>query len=166
MLDLLHGSVAASPATERGQTGRVPCGSRWCVVQTHPQAERWATANLKDQGYEAYLPLEAVTRPDRVLPTMLLEHIRPLFPRYIFVSIGQTEQWGPVTHTRGVAHLLMTGQGIPARVPPGEVELLIARTSERGVVDDQGPPERLRRLKRRFEHGPLGELLSRWRHQG
>lgn len=163
MLDSMQACVAASQATDAEPRGRAPCGSRWCVVQTHPQAERWAAANLADQGYRAYLPLESIRRPDRVLPTMLLEHIRPLFPRYIFVNLSVRDPWGPVTHTRGVAHLLMTGQGLPARVPLGEIEELIARTSERGVVDDLGPPEQLRAIRRRFERGPLGELLSRWR---
>jgi len=163
MLDSMQACVAASQATDAEPRIRAPCGSRWCVIQTHPQAERWARANLIDQGYVVYLPLEALLRPDRVLPTMFLEVVRPLFPRYIFVNLSPTDPWGPVTHTRGVAHLLMTGQGLPARVPLGEIEALIARTSERGVVDDQGPPESIRAIRRRFERGPLGELLSRWR---
>lgn len=85
------------------------CGSRWGVVHTHPQAERWAAQNLQRQGYEAYLPTHTVRIRDRTLPTLTRPVERPLFTSYLFVAVPLT-LWGPIRHTLGVKRLLMSGE--------------------------------------------------------
>jgi transcription antitermination factor NusG len=84
------------------------CGSRWGVVHTHPQAERWAAQNLQRQGYAAYLPTHTVRIRDRTTPTLTRAVERPLFTSYLFVAVPLSH-WGPIRHTLGVRSLLMSG---------------------------------------------------------
>src|SRR5215469_2871571 len=70
-----------------------PRGSYWAVVQTHPQAERWAETNLRRQGYPTLLPLMRVRRRDRVLRSLFHTVEVPLFPGYCFVTV--TSHWTP-----------------------------------------------------------------------
>ena len=106
------------------------CGSRspWAVCQTHPQAERWALANLTRQGFTAYLPLHLVVRRDPVLRTMTRKVLAPLFVGYLFVQPGT--HWGPIRHSRGVSKLLMNGER-PNLCPVGAVEALEASEASR-----------------------------------
>jgi transcription antitermination factor NusG len=102
----LDASVMAAVDTAAGQPR---CGSRWGVVHTHPQAERWAAQNLQRQGYAAYLPTHTVRIRDRTIPTLTRPVERPLFTSYLFVAVPLT-LWGPIRHTLGVRSLLMSGE--------------------------------------------------------
>jgi transcription antitermination factor NusG len=106
----LDASVMAAVDTDsRSQRVEERCGSRWGVVHTHPQAERWAAQNLQRQGYAAYLPTHTVRIRDRTLPTLTRPVERPLFTSYLFVAVPLT-LWGPIRHTLGVRSLLMSGE--------------------------------------------------------
>ena len=87
--------------------GRVAAG--WGVIHTHPQAERWACANLNRAGYRTFLPLHTVKRRDPVLRTMTRLVEVPLFVSYAFVSLAPTDPWVPIRYTPGVHSLLMSG---------------------------------------------------------
>lgn len=115
--------AADLPLTARNGAGHSPCGSRWAVCQTHPQAERWALANLTRQGYQAYLPLCTVNRRDRATPTLTHRVQAPLFASYVFVQPGS--HWAPIAHTIGVSRLLMAGNH-PHYLPYGLTEALQA----------------------------------------
>ena len=105
----LDASVMAAVDTDsRSQRVEERCGSRWGVVHTHPQAERWAAQNLQRQGYAAYLPTLTVRIRDRATPTLTRAVERPLFTSYLFVAVPLTH-WGPIRHTLGVRTLLMSG---------------------------------------------------------
>jgi transcription antitermination factor NusG len=99
------------------------CGSYWAVVQTHPQAERWARDNLDRQGYATFLPMCWSLRPDRVTPSLKHRIQRPLFGNYLFVTVDA--HWAPIQHTRGVLRLLMAGHK-PGMVPEAAVSALQA----------------------------------------
>jgi transcriptional antiterminator RfaH len=99
------------------------CGSYWAVAQTHPQAERWAVANLQRQGYVTFLPLCLVRRRDRVTPTLWHTVEAPLFAGYLFVTVDR--HWAPIAHTRGVRRLLMA-DAMPAIVANAEIRALEA----------------------------------------
>jgi transcription antitermination factor NusG len=101
------------------------CGSRspWAVCQTHPQAERWALANLQRQGFTAYLPLHTVIRRDPVTRTMTRKVEAALFTSYVFVQPGT--HWAPIAHTLGVSKLLMAGDK-PQMCRAGAVEAVQA----------------------------------------
>ena len=101
-LDATHAQCVATPDPD------LRCGSRWGVVHTHPQAERWAAQNLQRQGYAAYLPTHTVRIRDRTTPTLTRPVERPLFTSYLFVAVPLSH-WAPIRHTLGVRTLLMSG---------------------------------------------------------
>jgi transcriptional antiterminator RfaH len=104
---------------------------QWYVVQTHAMAEEKAAFNLKRQGYVAYLPryLKKRSHARRIdwVP-------RSLFPCYLFVEMDvEATQWQAIRSTIGVSHFICLGE-LPAPVPEGIVEAIIAREDEEGHV--------------------------------
>ena len=100
-------------------------GVRWYLVHTRPNSERKAELNLKAQGLTTFLPqIEKTIRHARRLATVR----RPLFARYLFVSldIGR-DAWSPINSTIGVSRLVAQ-EGRPAAVPFGIVEALLAHS--------------------------------------
>src|SRR5580765_2304489 len=101
--------TAAHPTLDRTTppSGSRPPGPRWHVVATHSQAERRATYNLSQQGYETYLPLVTVRRRDAAIRSLLHRVEVPLFAGYAFVRFDATrDPWRPITNTPGVYSLL------------------------------------------------------------
>lgn len=96
--------------------------SRWCVVVSKPFGEKVALANLRNQNFEVYLPYAVTQRPSR-RRSLVVEasggdeeqskppmgyHIRPLFPRHLFVRINPDAQaWKSIFSTIGVTSMLM-----------------------------------------------------------
>lgn len=114
MLDLAATRcVDTPPIVEPEAREHQRCGSHseprsdWAVVQTQPQAERWATENLTRQGYPTYLPTFLAQVRDRVTRSLWHTVERPLFTSYVFVVPGS--HWGPIAHTLGVRRLLLSG---------------------------------------------------------
>ena len=105
---------------------------RWCAVHAQPHREARATAQLELQHFRAFLPLTSKTiRHARQFKTVR----RPLFPRYLFVSLDlDCDPWRSVNGTFGVTGLVMSGD-YPAAVPPGLVEELIRLSGRSGVVE-------------------------------
>jgi transcriptional antiterminator RfaH len=110
---------------------------QWYLVHTKPRQEKCAQENLQRQGYPCYLP----TLPSEKLRQGLLTVTdEPLFPRYLFIRLGQgdsAKSWSPIRSTKGVSCLVSFGIE-PARVDDGLIELL--RIQEGSV---QAEPERL-----------------------
>ncbi len=96
----------------------------WFAVQTRPQAESKAVANLLRQGYEAYLPRCRV----RVSHARRREIVlRPLFPRYLFAGLDRALMpWRPIRSTFGVAGLVQSGDE-PVAVPQSVIDTLQER---------------------------------------
>ena len=109
----------------------------WYLVHTKPRQEKYALDNLLRQGYLCYLP----TIPsERLRQGLLTVGDEPLFPRYLFIRLGQgdaAKSWAPIRSTKGVSRLVTFGIE-PARVDVDLIELLKAR--EASV---QAEPERL-----------------------
>jgi transcription elongation factor/antiterminator RfaH len=100
-------------------------GARWYLVHTRPNCERKANLNLKAQGLTTFLPeIEKTIRHARRLSNVR----RPLFGRYLFVSldIGR-DAWSHINSTIGVSRLVAQ-EGRPAPVPFGIVEALLAHS--------------------------------------
>ncbi len=133
MLDALPATslAAAQPDVIPVRCGGISAEPRWFCAQTHPQAERWAAANLRQSGYPVYLPMCAVLRRDRVTRSMTRPIEVPLFTGYLFAKLAPTEPWTPVFHTPGVARLVGAGRGKPDMVPAGLVEALQATEGAR-----------------------------------
>ncbi len=109
----------------------------WYLVHTKPRQENCALGNLQQQGYQCYLP----TIPsEKLYQGLLTVANEPLFPRYLFIRLGQggsAKSWAPIRSTKGVSRLVSFGTE-PARVDDGLIELL--RIQEGSV---QAEPERL-----------------------
>ncbi len=109
----------------------------WYLVHTKPRQEKCALENLQRQGFRCYLP----TLPsERLCQGILTVADEPLFPRYLFVHLGQgdsAQSWAPIRSTKGVSRLVCFGVE-PAKVDDSLVEVL--REQEASV---QAEPERL-----------------------
>jgi transcriptional antiterminator RfaH len=95
--------------------------SHWHAVLCKPRREAVAEANLRNQGFDVYLPRMVGLRRR----AGRWEHrIEPLFPRYLFLNAGEGGRGlASVRSTLGVSGLVRSC-GAPARVPPGVVEAL------------------------------------------
>lgn len=106
-------------------------GASWYVVFTHPNGEEAAARHLGRQGFLTYLPRRwSVRRHARRQERVK----RPLFPRYLFVSLDVTRQrWRSVHSTIGVTRLVCRGD-MPAPVPEGVVERLMEAQDDNGCI--------------------------------
>lgn len=104
---------------------------RWYVVQTHINGEAKAAHNLTRQGFAVYFPRFLKRRTHaRKVETVA----RPLFPRYLFVTIDLTTQrWRSIQSTVGVSHLV-SWSGSPASVNGGVISALKAREDVAGFI--------------------------------
>lgn len=109
----------------------------WYLVHTKPRQEKCALENLQRQGYQCYLP----TLPcEKLRQGVLTVADEPLFPRYLFIRLGQGDSvpsWAPIRSTKGVSRLVSFG-GEPAKVSDSLVEALRAQEAAA-----QAEPERL-----------------------
>ena len=104
---------------------------QWYVIQTHAMAEEKAAFNLKRQGFGPYLPRYLKKRSHARRVDCVA---RPLFPCYLFVEMDvEATQWQAIRSTIGVSHFICLGD-LPAPVPEGIVEAIIAREDEEGHV--------------------------------
>ena len=117
----------------------------WYLVHTKPRQEKCALENLERQGYQCYLP----TIPSEKLRQGHLTVLdAPLFPRYLFIRLGQdgdSQSWAPIRSTRGVSRLVRFGVE-PAKVADGLIEALRAQeqTSHIKPIRLFEPGERVR----------------------
>ncbi|MCC6915857.1 transcription/translation regulatory transformer protein RfaH [Nitrosomonas sp.] len=87
----------------------------WYLVHTKPKQEKCALQNLRQQGYQCYLPMLSV---ERVRQGNLVRIDEPLFPRYLFIRLGvdnSAKSWAPIRSTRGVSRLVCFGSE-PAKI--------------------------------------------------
>ena len=109
----------------------------WYLVHTKPRQEHLALQNLARQDYQCYLPTLPSEKLHRGILTVVDE---PLFPRYLFIRLGQSDSaksWAPIRSTTGVCRLVSFGLR-PAKVEERVIKLL--RVQEASV---KGQPERL-----------------------
>lgn len=118
----------------------------WYLVHTKPKQETCALENLRRQGYACYLPR---IRSEKLRQGVVVVVDQPLFPRYLFIRLGQggsSPSWAPIRSTRGVSRLVSFGLK-PAKVPDPLVEAL--RAQETSMLSEpvrffkQGDPVRL-----------------------
>jgi transcriptional antiterminator RfaH len=81
----------------------------WYLIQTKPRQELIAEKNLKNQGYECYLPF---MHREKVIQKKIQVQVTPLFPRYLFVNLDHdfsSKSWTPIRSTKGVSNLVKFG---------------------------------------------------------
>ena len=127
---------------------------KWYAVHTKPHKEAVAEQNLRNQSFEVFLPkIERTIRHARKFQTVK----RPLFPRYLFVSLDlQHDPWRSVNGTRGVAHLIMMGER-PQVAPDQLIDML--RGSIEGDVINFASVLKLG-AKSRVMSGPFSEFIG------
>ena len=110
---------------------KTPGVCEWFAVHTRPRMDRLAGLNLARQGFATFSPAVVKTvRHARRFRTIQA----PLFPGYIFVTLDLArDRWRSVNGTYGVTGMVMSG-GLPAQVPPGVVEALMAVSAESGLM--------------------------------
>jgi transcriptional antiterminator RfaH len=130
---------------------------QWFVVQTQANAELKATVHLGRQGFATYLP-RYLKRRRHARRVEIVS--RPLFPRYLFVSIDVSAQrWRSIYSTVGVSSLLGTGD---APLPVGDeiVEALKRREDDAGFVKLEVRPQFRMGQKIRVLEGVFTDLLG------
>ncbi len=98
----------------------------WYLVHTKPRQEYVALTNLERQGYSCYLPQMRIERIRRRKAEIATE---PLFPRYLFIRLDNSDQgqsWAPIRSTTGVSQLVRFGTRA-AQVEDALVDLLRQR---------------------------------------
>ena len=96
----------------------------WLVARSQPRREKWAAENLKNMGYECYMPMFGkLCRVD----TSPVREIRAefLFPGFIFVN-SPLRQWHFLLGTFGIQRVYMQDETRPAWVNPKEIDRMKA----------------------------------------
>jgi transcription antitermination factor NusG len=116
-------------------SGRRATGPRWYVLATYAQGEKRAHAALHLKGFEVYLPLLTVRKPNRHY------HTGALFPGYLFCHLDLSRPWHAVRYAPGVFSLLEI-EGMPTPCPCGVVEALRAGEEARRTPTASETPHR------------------------
>lgn len=98
--------------------------SEYFVVRVKAGRERYAARNVRQQGYETFIPF--IVEEDKTRE-------QPLFPGHIFVK---GPQWFYLRNTYGVLHPIMMGDR-PAYMPLREMRELMRACDREGVITVQ-----------------------------
>ncbi len=92
---------------------------QWVALYTNPRAEKVAEKNLREKGYEAYLPLlrQLHSWSDRKKWVEV-----PMLKSYVFVKITGKDQTR-ITEVQGVSHIVKFGGGV-AVIPEREIQMM------------------------------------------
>ena len=105
--------------------------NKWYVVNTKTREEPKALFNLKQQGFNSYLPQHRkVRRHARRTDTVLA----PLFPKYLFVEFDMNvKNWSTINSTIGVITLIKFG-ALPTPVPSELIDEIRTREDAEGMI--------------------------------
>ena len=130
-------------------------GNSWFLAQLKPNCAQIADRNLKQQGFQTFLPMEESTqnRKGRFVSTL-----RPMFPGYVFVSFDVAGGlWRKIQSTHGITRLVSFGKE-PAMVPLDIVSQLMLRCDSDGKLL---PPKLLTPGDRvRMTTGPFADFVA------
>lgn len=92
--------------------------AEWYVVQCKSRQEERAEANLRNQHFPCYRPVQQVEAMRHGKRVMIEE---ALFPGYLFIHLSRvTDNWASIRSTRGVLRLVSFGD-MPISVPGGVI---------------------------------------------
>ena len=130
---------------------------RWYVVFSKPRQEAVALENLERQAFEAWLPRARITRRHR---GRWIDHVEPLFPRYLFVHVDvDTVDISPIRSTRGCTGLVRVA-GHPAPVPEPVMDWLRATAEPDTGLHALGRAALGRALAKRLNPGDPVRVLE------
>ena len=129
--------------------------NNWYLAYTKPREEKIAEANLRQQGFEAYLPLYKKFKTTKQSPVALFE---PMFPRYILFKPSKPEQSiSAVRSTKGIATLVRFGYE-PAMLHDDLVQRIRQLEQERNHATLQEINQLKAGQTVRLKHTALGEV--------
>jgi transcriptional antiterminator RfaH len=133
----------------------------WYVVYTQQGKEILAAQQLRNQGFDVYLPQYQKLRRHAGRTDIVAT---ALFPRYLFAGLDTDRQrWRSVNGTRGVVGLVMFGDK-PIPVPQDVVEEIRSREDETGYVRLNGPAFQ-RGQTLRIVEGPMTDAQAIFEEQ-
>lgn len=117
------------PYAHSGAGGRADtaCASQapidWYVAAAMPRKERFALANLHNQGFTTFFPLLHKAKPTGTGKT-----VTPLFPGYIFIGLNpRRARWQSINGTFGIRYLVGPRGALPSPVPAPVMDELFHR---------------------------------------
>jgi transcriptional antiterminator RfaH len=133
-----------------------PGSGRWYAVQCLSNREFVAATQLRNQGFNTFLPCQLKTRRH----ARRFDSVRrPLFPGYLFVQLDLArDRWRCVNGTLGVAKLVGHAEA-PSAAPVGSIEAIRSACDEFGVMhvkNDLTPGDAVR-----VSCGPFSDLVGR-----
>lgn len=108
---------------------------KWHVIHTKVKQEFRALENLKNQGFEVFLPTCQVQKKVQDKIKIATE---PLFSRYLFIRLSDvSSNWFPIRSTRGVSELLRFGRNVdPVVIPDQIVNYLKQRCNQESELQE------------------------------
>lgn len=94
----------------------------WCILRVQPQQERWVAETLRENGVNAYCPLQRLKPPH---PTIRhAARTKPLMPSYVFADLPDDLSIDTARNLRNVSSIMCL-EGRPRRVPRLAIGCLI-----------------------------------------
>ena len=104
----------------------------WYLAQLKPNGQAAAERNLHRQGFETFMPRQAISRRRG---TKFVDTLAPLFPGYLFVALNAASYpWRRVNGTYGVSRIVSFGD-TPRPLPRDLVEDLRRRCRGSDVLE-------------------------------
>ena len=104
----------------------------WYLAQLKPNGQAAAERNLLRQGFQTFMPRQAISRKRG---TKFIDTLAPLFPGYLFVALSAASHpWRRVNGTYGVSRLVSFGDA-PRPLPRDLVEDLRRRCRGSDVLE-------------------------------
>lgn len=104
---------------------------KWYLLQAKPRQDAIAEENLRRQKYICYRPL---CRVENNSTGRIIVREESLFPGYLFIRLGEDDNWSPIRSTIGVKALVRFGEcALP--VPDSLIAALVDREKVDGVLN-------------------------------
>ena len=128
----------------------------WYLAKLKPNGHAAAERNLHRQGFETFMPRQAISRRRG---TKFVDTLAPLFPGYLFVALNAASHpWRRVNGTYGVSRLVSFGD-VPRPLPRHLIEDMRARCRGSNILE---PPQTLTPGdKVEILSGPFSQFIAR-----
>ncbi len=103
----------------------------WVLVYTKANQEFIAERNLKNQGYDTFLPLIFSSNKNKKVNLPI-----PVFPRYLFTKINLlADNWSSIKSTYGVNKIVMFSEEFPS-IPSQIIKRIKDKLDKSGVYQE------------------------------
>lgn len=106
--------------------------NQWYVIQTAPNQEKMAERNIKQQGFDVFLP--QYQRAKRIRDKEYMFQL-PYFPSYLFVSFDATQTlWRGIPSIKGVQRVVSSQDDSATPLPRAYIDALKGEADENGYL--------------------------------